>query len=409
MALTYKELQDEVNRRAVRNQGGDQFYTATKNIINTSLFRIAREAYWRPLKRKDTIRTVTSYTTGSGTVTATSGSPTITLSSANFIDDGVQINRRIKIQGDSKYHYIRQVTGDTALVMDTNYQGTSSTNNTYEILPQADYNLPIQCGHQVFIWHEEYGRPLSLTYRPDQEFYGTGQNLTRKGIPIEYKMWEENMVIQPLLTPTPLAVFSSSSNDATQKVTIFGTVSDYPDSEQLTLNGTNVVIGTKIFSDVDRVTKNDNTTGRISITASGDASINYATIPAGDITNSVLYKKIQIFPLPTSAFDLNVYYYKHPYALVNDDDVHELGQEFDEAIILFSVAKIKAENSQKEAGGFLSLYADEIATLKKTNVDKIDYFPTLKSPYHNYGLGNRFGSNIGYSQFGPYYGPSRRY
>ena len=68
MLYTFKDLQDEVKRRATRDQSGTTFDVAIKNIINTSLFRIGREALWRSLRRKGIVTTVTSYTTGSGAV-----------------------------------------------------------------------------------------------------------------------------------------------------------------------------------------------------------------------------------------------------------------------------------------------------------------------------------------------------
>jgi hypothetical protein len=57
-------------------------------------------------------------------------------------------------------------------------------------------------------------------------------------------------------------------------------------------------------------------------------------------------------------------YYKLPYQLVNDGDVTELGEEFSEAIILLSVAKMNAEQNKKEDADFFKLYQDEINNLK---------------------------------------------
>ena len=406
MSMTYKELQLEVSRRATRNQGGDQYTDAIKNVVNSSLFRICREAYWRQFRRRDVIRTVTSYTTGSGSATATTSGTTVTVAGATFLTDDVQINRRVKISGDSRYFYIREVTGETSFVMDYSYEATTTTAATYEILPQSEYNLPIQCGHRMFMYHEDYGYPLKMAYIVDQDFF-TGSNLTEKNVPTMYRMWGENMAIRDVLTPTTMAVFSSSSNDTTQDVTIFGMAGGYPESETIRVNGASVVTGTTTFTKVDRITKNSNTVGRVSIAASGNTSTEYAVIPKGDITSGIQYRKIQIYPLPTRAFDMHIQYYKEPYRLVNDNDVHELGQEFDEAIILLSVAKVTAETHQTEAAGFLALYADEIKSLKKTNVDKIDHFPTLRSPNGN---NNAFIPGvINYNQFGSNYGPSGRY
>ena len=256
------------------------------------------------------------------------------------------------------------------------------------------------------MWHEDYGYPMQMTYVVDQDFYSHGRHITEKGTHILYRMWGENMLLKDILTPTSFAVFSSETNDTTNDITIFGTSQGYPESETIRVNGASVVTGTTVFSAVDRIVKDSSTNGRISVTASGDTSIVYSVVPKGDITSGVLYKKIQVHPLPNTAFDMHVHYYKEPYKLVNDDDEHELGQEFDEAIILLSVVKIKAENSQSEAKGFMDLYKDELKTLKRTNVDKIDFFPKMRSA--NAGSSDRFGPNINYSQFGSYYGPYGR-
>jgi len=399
-----------VSRRATRNQGGDQYTDAIKNVINSSLFRICREALWRQLRRKDVIRTATSYTTGSGSATATTSSTTVTVAGATFLTDDVQIDRRVKVSGDSRYFYIRQVTGETSFVMDYSYEAATTTAATYEILPQSEYNLPIQCGHRMFMYHEDYGYPLKMNYMVDQDFfmrYRAGRHLTEKNVPTVYRMWGENMAIKDVLTPTSMSVFSSDANDTTNDITIFGIADGYPESETIRVNGASVVTGTTTFSSVDRIVKNSSTNGRVSVTASGNTSTVYAVLPKGDITSGIQYKKIQIYPLPTRAFDLHIQYYKEPYRLVNDNDIHELGQEFDEAIILLSVAKITAETHQTEAAGFLALYADELKSLKKTNVDKIDHFPTLRSPYGN---NNAFMPGVvDYNQFGSYYGRSSRY
>ncbi len=100
-------------------------------------------------------------------------------------------------------------------------------------------------------------------------------------------------------------------------------------------------------------------------------------------------------------------FYKDPLRLVGDNDVHELGQQFDEAIILLSVAKIKAEQSQKEAANWFAMYSDEIRSLRRTNLDKIDWFPTLQRP-SLFGRSGLVQSNLSFSQVGPFFGPSSR-
>lgn len=401
--LTFKDLQDEVKRRSTHEQGGAQFDIATKNIINASIFRISREALWRVLRRKSTFDTVATYTTGSGGGTFTNGSKNITVSGATFITDNIKIGQRIKLQGDSDYFTIKTITGETTLTIDKNYSGTTiSGTGTYSILGQEEYNLPIGAGNRMFLWHEEYGYPYQLNFMTEQSFYSCGASNTTESIPTHYRMWGEDMVIEQLLEASTVSVSSSSASDTTQEITIFGIVSGYPDSETVTLNGTSSSTTTKSFSSVEYIVKNASTEGRVTATGnSGNSTI--SVIPSGDIMAGLMQRKIQLYPLPNKVFPINIQYYKDPIRLVNDGDVSGLGADFDEAIILLSVSKIKSETSQQEGDRFFAHYKDELRTLKKTNMDKIDWFPSLKRPYakgsrqpHPNLLYQQVGSNFGH-------------
>ena len=102
---------------------------------------------------------------------------------------------------------------------------------------------------------------------------------------------------------------------------------------------------------------------------------------------------------------MNIWYYKMPWRLVNDDDIHELGQDFDEALILLATAKIRYQNNSKEGDRFLALATDEIKSLRKVNADKLDFLSTFKRPEqtgHNH-RGNWNGL-INFQQLGSQYG-----
>jgi hypothetical protein len=412
MAYTYKDLQDEVKRRATKNQGGTQFDTAIKNIINTSLFRIAMEATWRPLRRRTQFTTKTNYTTGSGAGTFTNGSSTITVTGATFITDGIEIGRKINLGGDSVKHTIKTITGETTLTIEEGYGGTSTTTGTYTILPQEQYNLPIQSSHRMFMWHEEWGFPYEMFYQTDQDFYNIALDVNATGVPTIYRMWGEDMVIKQLLEPSVITIVSSDSSDTSVPITIFGTVSGYPDFEIINTNssnGTTSAAGSKSFSSIERVSKGSSTTGRITATAnSGNTTV--AVMPVGDTTAGIMYRKVQLWQLPSTAFEMQVQYYKTPYRLVNDNDIHELGQDFDEAIILLSTAKIKYESNQNEGDKFMGMFKDEMRVLRRTNLDKIDWIPRLKRRRESRGHLNRntIGRGLQYRQIGSFFGPATR-
>ena len=412
--FTFADLQAEVKRRSTRDQGGTQFDTATKNIINTSLFRVGRECPWRVLRRKSYITTETSYSTGTGAVSVTASSASFSVTGATFITDNIQIGRRIKFGTDSGYYTIRTITSETAGTIDRLYGGTTSTTTSYEILPTEEYNLPIQFNPQRgFLWHQAYGYPVQLEYVTEQDFRSYNVNDTQEGKPIVYRMWGQDMVITQPVQASVMRVTSSSASDIAIAITVFGIVSGYPDYEIITTNssdGTTAVSGSKSFTSIERVSKGASTVGRITVDANSAADI-VAVMPVGDTTAGILYSKVQLWPLPDGVYPINAYDYKDPWRLVNDNDVHELGQEFDEAIILLSVAKVKYETSMNDDGDkFFGLYQDELKTLRRTNMDKVDWLPSLKRPQNsrqsNWRMSN--GRGILYGQLGPQYGPQWR-
>ena len=384
MATTFKTLQDEIKRRGTRDQSGTTFDAGIKNIINFSISRIATDAPWRTLRRKTTFDTVTSYTKGSttGGASVTSGSTTVTVPNATFITDGVQIGRKVKITASGTYYYIKTIPSETTFTVDMNNFATTSTGNTYEILPQEEYVLPMQISHRIFMWHEMFGYPYFLRYVTDMDFYTRGLYLVQKYPPTNYRMWGEDMVLNQVREPSVLSLASSSSSDVNISVMVFGTVSGYPDYEIITTdpsNGSATVNGLKTFSYVERVSKSVASTGRITCSAN-TAQDTITVLPVGDTTSGPLYAKVQLYPLPNMVAPIHVQYYKNPYDLINDSDVHELGEDFNEAIILLSVAKIKAEANLAEADRFMQFYIDEMRHLKTTNCDKFDWMPSLRRP-----------------------------
>jgi len=405
MAFIYKEIQEEVARRATRDQSGTQFVTAIKNVINTSLFRLGREANWRILRRKTTFDTVTTYTEGSGGGTFTNGSKSVTMVGATLLTDNVQPGRRTKLQGSNTLYTIKTITGETTFTIDIDYDGTTvAGTGTYSILAQEEYNLPIQSSHSMFMWHHDYGTPYMMTFMPEQTFYSAGIDIETESTPEAYRMWGEDMVIDKLKEASVITVSSSSSSDTNIEITVFGDVSGYPDYEVINTNasnGTTASAGSKSFTSVDRIVKNASSTGRITATAN-TTNTTVAVLPVGDTTSGIVYRKAQLYPLPDKVMPINVQYYKDPFRLVNDGDVHELGQEFDEAIILLAVAKINYETNKDEGDKFYGLYKDELKSLRKTNTDKIDFFPKLQSKFSR--RSGMVHSQLSYRQVGAYFG-----
>lgn len=405
MAYLFSDLQSEVARRSTKNQSGTQFTTAIKNVINTSIERISREANWKQLRRRGSFNTIATYSTG--TVTATLGSRTITGASTLWLTNttaAIAVGRRMTIGGSSQRYTITAIGSDTSITVDYAYDGTTASALTYTIYGQEFYNLPIQTNKEAFIYHEKFGFPYVLRYLSSHEFYSSSVNTLISYTPTHYSMWDVDTLIAQPTSASVASIVSSSTADTTQSVTFFGIVAGYPDSETLNVNGTTTVNGAKSFTSFDRIAKNASTTGRITCT-SNSAANTLAVLPTGYQTDSIRYKKIQVFPLPDAAFPMQVYYYKQPFRLVNDGDVHELGDAFDEAIILLATTKIKLESNVEEGTNFMKLYMDEIKSLKEYNVDKLDWLPSLLKPGSQGFYSKRLNRFLSYANLGGSYGP----
>lgn len=410
MSYTFLDLQTEVKARSILNESGTQFDTQVKNAINTSLFRLSREANWRMLRRKATFDTVATYTTGSDAVTATNASKDITVTGATFITDGIKPGRLIQIGGSSLSYFIETVTGETTLTLDTKYDGDTSTTQTYKIFGQEQYNLPIQASKFAVVWHQDFGYPFAMNYIQDPDFYFFNDTLKDSNTPVLYRQWTVNGVLDQPLEGSVMRVTSSATADTSITITVFGTVSGYPDFEEISTDssdGTTAVSGSKSFTEVDRVTKSATSTGRITVDAN-TTNTTIAVLPVGDTAGMIQYHKIQLFPYPTRVFPIHVAYYKDLYRLVGDNDMHELGYDFDEAIIDLSTAKLNFSQSKKDGDNFFALYKDELRTLRSKYNDTImDWFPSLRKRKNsrNSSRGNSVNNILSYNQLGGQYGP----
>ena len=118
MAFTNYDLCQEIARRAVLNQSGTEFTTAIQNAVNLSMWRIARDAKWRTLRRSAAFNTITTYfngvgptmtinamnslnyanstvawPTGKGPAACSFNSNVFTINGATLISDGIQVGR----------------------------------------------------------------------------------------------------------------------------------------------------------------------------------------------------------------------------------------------------------------------------------------------------------------------------
>jgi len=419
MSLTFKDLRDEVLRRSTRDQAGTQFDSAANNLINMALIRIANEAPWRALRTTCTIETDPPHTTGTVTVAKDSKTWTGASSPAWLTSANARKGRRIKVTSDgtgtgsasSLLFTIDTITANTTLTTERPYDVNGDSTMTYRILGREDYTLPPQTGRLAMIWHEGFGFPFAMRFTTDREFFDSRTDFDQSDTPTSYRMWGEDWILEQPKAGSVMRIASSDSADTSIDIMIHGIVSDFPDFEKITTNGSNgttAVSGSKSFTRVDRVTKDASTVGRITVDANS-ANTTIAVIPTGDTQAGLQYKHIQIFPPPDETYVLNIMSYKDPARLVNDEDIHELGADFDEVIVLLATSKLQAEQSKDDVKSFFSLYNAELKILRRKNADKLDWLPRLQRPRESSFGRPRLARNLSFSQIGSRYGPSSRF
>ncbi len=267
------------------------------------------------------------------------------------------------------------------------------------------YNLPIDFGRGGFFYHEGFGHPYVMQYTMPQDFFESGVSLTQTGIPTHYLKWGfDNVITQPS-SASVIQISSSSSSDTNIEVTIYGTVSSFPDFEKITTNGSNgttAVNGSKSFSAIERITVEQSRIGRITCTTNATAVTN-ATLPVGDTANAFWYQKVRLWPEPAASLTINVHYYKRPFKLVEDEEVHELGPDFDEAIILLATHKAMTGERQKDdADRFWVSYQQELKNLRHFFADELDH-TIIREKRHRRDT-DRFVAGARFSQFGSNFG-----
>jgi len=198
----------------------------------------------------------------------------------------------------------------------------------------GEYVLPFDFGTLGFFWHRILGYNYKLIKIPECAFVKGAFIGTTEGTPYWYRMFNTKNVLAQPSSPSKLTVVSSSDNDNTSSDIVFikGIVEGYPDYEQVQLQGTTPVTTSKTFSSVLEIVKAQDTDGRITVTAGDDI---IGVLPAGFGSQALRRKWVKFYYIPdTTGETIYVYYYKRFLKMVNDYDVHPLGDDFDEAIIL---------------------------------------------------------------------------
>lgn len=422
--MLFGDKQSRVKRNIFKNQTGGEFDQSVKDYINLARLHIAREARWTKNRviLEPAFSTVGDFTTG--TCTFTNDSKTVSAFSSSLITQGVEPGQRIENTtsgASSTVFTIVSVDSASQVTLDKPYDATTGASQTFKILGQERYTLPIHLTEISFIWHEDFGNTYVLDNIGEREFFFDAYDRNSTNTPTGYYLADPFGVDRQPSAASAISIVSSSNDSSDQssagvKVIIEGIVSSVPDFEELTLNGTTRVDGTKSFSFITKIYKTKTTAGRITVSdaiPSAGSGSTLATLPANLSYAEPIYKRIGLWPIPDDDdIPINIWGYRAPKQLVNNNDASEWGLEFDLLEILYaSYLGSIGEHQKDETNAFFNAYVYELSKLKKKNVDRIDSLPSFaRHGTTRYRMRSRslLHPRLAFSQLGPKFGPMSR-
>jgi hypothetical protein len=234
--------------------------------------------------------------------------------------------------------------------------------------------------------------PTKIRYIPDNLFYEYIPNPTATGAPKWYRLWEEEGVSVRLSVDDMVEVVSSSASDVGQTVRVTGYDSNgLLRTESISLNGTTAVSGTITF-DYNatvkkplRVSKSADTTGIITVR---EKTSDTTLVQLAPTERSPRFKIISFYPIPSSAISVYIEYFTRIRRLEGDNDVPDIDEKWFWLVRLGTMAKVyQYQNKESLFNTTQALYASGVRAMVKSDMQNVDYIPTLRSQLRNYNNG----------------------
>lgn len=191
--------------------------------------------------------------------------------------------------------------------------------------------------------------PYDMTVVSEDLFDNNVPNPTASGNPEFARLFEMVGVETQPTSASIISVVSSSASDTSQKVLIKGLVNSQLDYEELSLNGTTTVNGSKSFSAIYAVTKSAETVGRVTVTSNAGVVTN-VTLALQDET--VRLRKIRLYPIPSSAVTITVKNYGLCPELTTTYEDTEIPSRWDYVVDQFSFAYVLQTKGKEQLDEF---------------------------------------------------------
>jgi len=208
------------------------------------------------------------------------------------------------------------------------------------------------------------------------------------GNPALYMLFEVSGVnIQPS-SASIISAVSSSPSDTNVTITVRGLVGGEDDFDSLALNGTTIRNGTKVFSRIDALTKIKHTVGRVTITSNSETITNAVM---GRFDDTISFKRIRFYPIPSSAITITIKHYKRAPILARRHHSTEIPREWDYivdqlafAFALQSKGQDQLPEARLQAEIAVKMIEEDMSTEQRISSDE----PIVPLPFTGFGRRN---------------------
>jgi hypothetical protein len=203
---------------------------------------------------------------------------------------------------------------------------------------------------------------------------------TENGKPQYYMELLEDRVKGQPTTTSKVVMRSTSSQDITgqtgsTKVSIYGVSGGEDRTELVTLSATNVISSTNTYSKLYAITPDIDPVGSLRFTQA-TVGTSLLDLYPGEISRS--YKKIQLYPIPDSAYTMYIRYQAKQPKLINDSDSPVIPDRFTDVIVNMSIGEMLLKQGDSKAAIWVQLGQQGVAGLLKEQELMYDYVPALK-------------------------------
>lgn len=273
------------------------------------------------------ITTVAPYETG--TVTATSGSKTITGSGTTFTSG--MVGRKIRMASENAYYRIAAFVSTTEITLEAAYQGTTASGKTLSIY-KDEYRLPADCDVYKVMRQIENG-------------------IAQVGLePSAFDIYEpapqsQGSPVFNILSGTKLDTYATGTLSGTvNNSTLTGSSTIWTGVEGLG-KGSRITIGSYVYT-----VKSVDSDTQITIYEKLSVTVAAGTAYTMHLDNFI----IQFFPIPDAAENVYFRYQRIPYPLINDEDIPDLPEKYHNILVTAGLiwgwmVKDKEEATKQEA------------------------------------------------------------